>query len=52
MEFPIKMLVVIILCLVAALIIVLMITGFGSQTQDSMGGFFDFFNNLLGFGGD
>ena len=51
MEFPIRVLVVIVLCLVAALIIMVLIFGFSGQSEDLMSGLFDFFRGLLGFGG-
>lgn len=51
MEFPIRVLVVVVLCMVAALIIMLLIFGFSVDTENLMGSFFDFFRNLLGFGG-
>jgi hypothetical protein len=50
MEFSIRTIVILILCLIVALVIAMMIGGFGSQTNDLIGGMFDFFRNLLGMG--
>ena len=52
MEMSIQMLVIIVLCLIAALVIVMFIFGLGNQGEDLIGGLTGFFNNLLGFGGD
>ena len=49
MEFSIKMLVVIILCMIVALFLTAMIFGFGSETGDLMGDLFNFFRNIMGF---
>jgi hypothetical protein len=50
MEYPIRVVVIVIMCLIAALIIAMLLGAFGSQTNNIMGGFFDFFKNILGFG--
>jgi hypothetical protein len=47
---PIRTLVIIIMCMIAALIIAMLLGAFGSQTNDILGGFFGFFKNILGFG--
>ena len=52
MEMSIQMLVIIVLCLIAALVIAMFIFGLGNQGEDLIGGLTGFFNNLLGFGGD
>ena len=51
MEFPIRVLIVLVLCLVAALVIMMLIFVFTGQTEDLMGGLFNFFSGLLGLGG-
>ena len=52
MEFPIKVLIVLILCLIAALIIAMLIFGFGENIDSAGGSLFDFFRGLLGLSGE
>ncbi len=50
MEFPIKVIVILVLALVVALIILMLITGFSGKSNETVGGMFDFFKNILGLG--
>ena len=52
MDFPFKILIIFVIGLVATVIIIAMISGWGKQGQDLMSGMFDFFSGILGFGGD
>jgi len=52
MEFSIRVLVVLMICLVVALIVLALIFGFGGEIQDLGAGIFGFFRQLLGLGSD
>ena len=50
MEISIKMMVAIVLAVIFFLILVMLISGMAGDAGTSIGGFFDFFKNLIGIG--
>ncbi len=51
MEFPLKVIIVVMLCLIAFLIFASLMGGWGSQTNSMVEGLFNFFHGLFGGGG-
>ena len=50
MEFPIKIMVIVMICLITFLILASVMGGWGSQTSNFLEGLFNFFAGLFGGG--